>query len=217
MAATALALLAALGAASASAGTAYVDGVSDQNLGLWQGDYLDASGAFTLPFTSFFQGLVGRSERIAASAVRAFRHRADAVEQGGACEENLDNWFTYVTQTLHLIPVIAVWDVAEGGCANDGAPSNATYTTDVEALLAHLDGLYAGTSVPYIEAWNEPNSSGVAAATRRGVLDRGQRRVRDRRLHGDRRRPCRQRSRPGIAVLRPGLRREPHLQQPRDI
>lgn len=168
VAATALALLAALGAASASAGTAYVDGVSDQNLGLWQGDYLDASSAFTLPFTSFFQSSwVGASGSQHLQYAR-FVTAPDAVEQGGACEENLDNWFTYVTQTLHLIPVIAVWDVAEGGCADDGAPSNATYATDVGALLAHLDGLHQGTSVPYIEAWNEPNSSGVAAATAAG-------------------------------------------------
>ena len=35
-------------------------------------------------------------------------------------------------------------------------------------MLTHLDSLYAGASVPYIEAWNEPNSSGVAAASAAG-------------------------------------------------
>lgn len=161
----ALLLIGALGAAPASAGTAYVDGVSDQNLGLWQGDYLDATGAFTLPFASFFQSSWVGSSGPAHLQYARFVTAPDAVAQGGACEENLDSWFTYVTQTLHLIPVIAVWDVAEGGCADHGAPSSSAYTTDIEALLTHLDNLYAGTTAPYIEAWNEPNSSGVAAAT----------------------------------------------------
>jgi hypothetical protein len=168
VAAMALALVGALGAASASAGTTYVDGISDQNLGLWQGDYLDGTGLFTQPFTSFFQGAwVGSSGSEHLQYAR-FVTAPDAVAQGGACEANLDNWFTYVTQTLHLIPVIAVWDVAEGGCANHGAPSSSAYATDIGQLLTHLDSLYAGTTVPYIEAWNEPNSSGVPAATAAG-------------------------------------------------
>ena len=69
--------------------------------------------------------------------------------------------YRYVTQ-LHLIPVIAVWDVAEGGCADNGAPSATTYATDITQLLGYLDGL--GVTVPYIEAWNEPNASGVSAS-----------------------------------------------------
>ena len=36
----------------------------------------------------------------------------DVIAQGGACEQNLFNWYSYVTETLHLTPVIAVWDVA---------------------------------------------------------------------------------------------------------
>ena len=42
------------------------------------------------------------------------------------------------------------------------APSTASYTTDVAQLLDYLDALGAGP-VQYIEAWNEPNSSGVSA------------------------------------------------------
>ena len=164
----ALALIGGLAAAPASAGTAYVDGVSDQNLGLWQGDYLDGAGAFSLPFTSFFQdSWVGASGSQHLQYAR-FVTAPDAVAQGGACEQNLDNWFSYVTQTLHLVPVIAVWDVAEGGCVDNGAPSSSAYATDISALLVHLDSLYAGTTVPYIEAWNEPNSSGVPAASAAG-------------------------------------------------
>ena len=164
----ALLALGALGAAPALAGTAYVDGVSDQNLGLWQGDYLDGTGAFTLPFAGFFQSSWVGGGGSAHLQYARFVTAPDAVAQGGACEQNLDSWFTYVTQTLHLTPVIAVWDVAEGGCADSGAPSSSAYATDIGALLAHLDSLDPGTSVPYIEAWNEPNSSGVAAATAAG-------------------------------------------------
>ncbi len=90
--------------------------------------------------------------------------RSDAVSQGPArAKQNLYNWFAYVTQTLHLVPVIAVWDVAEGGCADNGAPSTASYTTDIGQLLAYLDGLGA-VKVQYLEAWNEPNSSSISSA-----------------------------------------------------
>jgi hypothetical protein len=158
-------LVGAAPAAAAAAGTPYVDGVSDQNLGLWDGDYQDASGLFSPDFDSFFAdawvGVPGSQHLQYARFVTA----PDAIAQGGDCEANLTQWFNYVTQTLHLIPVIAVWDVAEGGCANHGQPSPAAYTSDISALLAYLDGLHPGTTVAYIEAWNEPNSSSVAAAT----------------------------------------------------
>ena len=158
-AACVLALLGAAGTPTALAGTPYVDGVSDQNLGLWAGSYLDPGG-FTMPvgnlFTSAWVG-VPPSHILYARFVTA----PDAVAQGGLCEQNLTNWYRYVTQ-LRLVPVIAVWDVAEGGCANNGAPSATAYATDITQLLGYLDGL--GVAVPYIEAWNEPNASGVSAS-----------------------------------------------------
>jgi hypothetical protein len=166
--AVALALISALAAASASAAAPYVDGISDQNLGLWDGNYLDTTGLFGPPFTSLFANAwVGPSGSHHLQYAR-FVTAPDAVAQGGACEQNLTTWFTYVTQTLHLIPVIAVWDVAEGGCADHGAPSASAYATDVQQLVTYLDGLHPGTTIPYIEAWNEPNSSGVPAATAAG-------------------------------------------------
>lgn len=159
-----LACVAGLGAAAADAGTPYVDGISDQNLGLWNGDFQDPSGAFTMPFDEFFSSAwVGTSPSQHLRYAR-FVTAPDAVAQGGTCLSNLTTWFDYVTQTLHLIPVIAVWDVAEGGCADDGAPSTADYGTDVTALLDYLDSQYIGTGVPYLEAWNEPNGSGISAA-----------------------------------------------------
>ncbi len=155
-------LAGALAAAPAGAATPYIEGVSDQNLGLWSGNYQDASTIFDSPFPDFFgQSWVGDPPSHIQYA--RFVTAPDAVTQGGACEQNLYNWFTYVTQTLHLVPVIAVWDVAEGGCTNNGAPSTADYTTDIGQLLAYLDAL--GTpKVQYLEAWNEPNSSSVSAA-----------------------------------------------------
>jgi len=161
--ACAVAMLAgALAAAPASADTPYIEGVSDQNLGLWSGNYQDASTIFDPPFPDFFgQSWVGNPPSHIQYA--RFVTAPDAATQGGACEQNLYNWFTYVTQTLHLVPVIAVWDVAEGGCADNGAPSTAAYTTDIGQLLAYLDGL-GGPKVQYLEAWNEPNSSSISAA-----------------------------------------------------
>ena len=155
-------LAGALAAAPAGAAGPYIEGVSDQDLGLWSGNYQDASTDFNAPFPSFFgQSWVGDPPSHIQYA--RFVTAPDAVTQGGACEQNLYNWFTYVTQTLHLVPVIAVWDVAEGGCADNGAPSTADYTTDIGQLLAYLDGL-GPAKVPYLEAWNEPNSSSISSA-----------------------------------------------------
>ncbi len=150
----------------ASAGTTFVDGISDQNLGEWSGNYLDSSNLFSIPFPSFF------SATWVGSGTTHFRYARfvtapDAIAQGGACEQNLVNWFRTATLTLHVIPVIAVWNVAEGGCVNHGIPSTASYTTDVAQLLDYLDGLEDGP-VQYIEAWNEPNSSGVSASQAAG-------------------------------------------------
>ena len=146
----------------ASAGTTFVDGISDQNLGEWSGNYLDSSTAFSIPFPSFFSSSWAGSGTTHLRYAR-FVTAPDAIAQGGACEQNLVNWLRTATLTLHLIPVIAVWNVAEGGCANHGIPSTASYTTDVAQLLDYLDGLEDGP-VQYVEAWNEPNSSGVSAS-----------------------------------------------------
>jgi len=135
-------------------------------MGQWSGNYLDTSGIFSIPFPTFFANAWVGSPATHVRYAR-FVTAPDAVAQGGACEENLLNWFTYVTETLHLVPVIAVWDVAEGGCANHGVPSTATYTSEVQQLLGYLDGLGDGV-VPYLEVWNEPNSSGVSASQAAG-------------------------------------------------
>jgi len=149
------------GAPAAWAGTPYVDGISDQDMGLWAGSYVDSSGMFSEPFTDLFAtSWVGSPPTHILYA--RFVTAPDAVAQGGACEQNLHDWYAYVTQ-LHLIPVIAVWDVAEGGCADHGAPSTTTYASDITQLLGYLDGLGAAP-VQYFEAWNEPNASGVSAS-----------------------------------------------------
>ncbi|HEY1778641.1 MAG TPA: hypothetical protein VGG41_20970 [Solirubrobacteraceae bacterium] len=154
-----------LGVASAAAATAsgpYVDGIADQNLGLWNGNFADAQGVFDEPFYDYFQqAWVGTAPSQHIRYAR-FVTAPDAITQGGACEQNLFNWYSYVTNTLHLIPVIAVWDVAEGGCANHGVPSSANYTADIQQLVTALGGV--GGQLPYLEAWNEPNDSGVSAA-----------------------------------------------------
>jgi hypothetical protein len=150
------------GAFSVSASASYVDGIADQNMGLWNGNFADGLGVFNEPFFDYFQqAWVGTPP----SHIRYARFvtAPDVMAQGGACEQNLFNWYAYVTNTLHLIPVIAVWDVAEGGCAGHGVPSSANYTSDIQQLLAALKGL--GTALPYFEAWNEPNASGVASST----------------------------------------------------
>ena len=153
--------LAAAWTSTASAGTSSVDGVSDQNLGEWSGNYLDSSNLFSIPFPNFFSATWVGSGATNLRYAR-FVTAPDAIAQGGACEQNLVNWLRYATLTLHVIPVIAVWNVTEGGCVNHGRPSTAAYTADIAQLLGYLDTLGAGP-VPYIEAWNEPNSSSVSA------------------------------------------------------
>ena len=44
--ACALGAMASVAAATARAGTPYVDGISDQDMGLWSGNYQNASGLF---------------------------------------------------------------------------------------------------------------------------------------------------------------------------
>ena len=151
-----------MAAASASAGTPYVDGIADQNLGQWSGNYLDASNIFSIPFPSFFSAAwVGSPPTHIRYA--AFVTAPDPISQGGACEQNLTNWFNYTTRTLHLIPVISLWNVAEGGCVHKAAPVTATYTREITRLVAYLDTLAAGAPF-YIEPWNEPNATSVSAA-----------------------------------------------------
>ena len=164
-----LALVAALAllllADARSAAAAGVDGVADQNLGLWNGDITTAAGASD-PFPSYFaQAWVGPPTPVHLGYAR-FVTAPDTVAQGGVCEQNLLRWYTYATQTLHVIPVISVWQVAEGGCADNGVPSGATYTSDIQQLLATLGS--TGTPLRYLEAWNEPNSSGVSASAAAG-------------------------------------------------
>ncbi len=156
-----MALVLGANARAAWAVPPYVDGIADQNIGAWNGNFSDTQGLFDDPFYDYFQqAWVGTP----SSHIRYARFvtAPDVIAQGGACEQNLVNWYSYVTQTLHLIPVIAVWDVAEGGCADHGVPSNANYTVDVQQLLGALTAL--GTPLAYFEAWNEPNASGVSAA-----------------------------------------------------
>ena len=155
-------LVLSVGAANASAAAPYVDGIADQNMGQWSGNYLDSSGFFSIPFPSFFAGTwVGAPP----THIRYARYvtAPDTVAQGGVCEQKLVNWFVYVTQTLHLTPVIGVWNVAAGGCAHHGPPSTAGYTTEIQQLLGLLNGLGDGP-VPFLEVWNEPNASGVSAS-----------------------------------------------------
>jgi hypothetical protein len=148
--------------AGAATAVSAVNGISDQNLGLWNGSYEDTSTDFTVPFDEFFaQTWVGSPDSHLRYA--RFVTAPDAVAQGGLCEANLTSWYEYVTK-LGLIPVISVWNVAEGGCANDGKPATAAYSADIFQLLGYLDGLVPGQPVGDLEAWDEPNSSGVTAA-----------------------------------------------------
>jgi hypothetical protein len=118
--------------APARAGTAYVDGISDQSLASWAGTVAESSGAHI---------------ELARYVVQW-----DVMLGVGYPEElaNLRSWYDRALQ-LRLTPELALDNYNCGDCA---APRDtAAYTSQLEALFR---------SFPYVkvlEAWDEPNDS----------------------------------------------------------
>jgi hypothetical protein len=135
---------------SASAGaTAYVDGVSDQYLMSWAGNYSDASG-YNTPFPSFFaNSWVGSP----ASHIKLARYvvQWDAMKGVGYSGElaDLESWYSHTTE-LHLTPEVALDNYNCSGCSVPKTTEE--YTKALEALHSAFPG------ISVVEAWNEPNN-----------------------------------------------------------
>ncbi len=148
----------AVGAAHGA--TAYIDGISDQNMPEWDGAF--ASSYFEHLFERAW--VLGGHIRLARYVVQW--NVTDAGPAGSRVK--FENWLRDV-EALGLVPDIAM-------TSYDGAyPSSAR---DYEARLAELLHTAAelGEPVRYVEAWNEPNNQGheppaVAASFAEAALE----------------------------------------------
>jgi hypothetical protein len=133
-----------LAAGPAWGATAYIDGISDQNMPEWDGAF---AGSY---FADFFKRdwVLDGHIRLARYAVQW--NVVDAGPTGSRVK--FENWLRDVGE-LGLIPDVAL-------TSYDGAyPASAG---DYEARLAEILRRAAGLGEPvrYIEAWNEPNNQG---------------------------------------------------------
>ena len=153
-----LALCAAL-ASGASAQAAAVDGVSDQNLPFW--DTAAGTGwegnLSASPFAQYFDDVWVREGHI-SYARYVLQWNAGARHELGAFE----SWYAEVTQQLKLTPALAFYNYHSREEAN---PSESQYRAAIaEVLRSH-------PAISVVEAWNEPNGSGVGEAAAAGYAD----------------------------------------------
>ncbi len=149
--------------ANARAGTADVDGISDQSLPVWNGSFPDSS------FASFF-----RATWVGQIALARYVVQWDAMAEAGAganangdYRERFEAWLQDV-RALGLAPVLALTSYT------GVYPTSAReYVAGLEGLLAAADR--AGVPVSYVEAWNEPNNQGDEPAAKAGeIADRAE-------------------------------------------
>jgi hypothetical protein len=119
----------------------YVDGISDQNLPHWDGDF--AGGHFARLFAANWQ-------RRGAIQLARYFVPWNVISGTGANPKYLaeyEQWYADAVATLHLTPVLSLTQYG----ANPVPGSAAEYRQLLEALLARKH-------VSYVEAWNEPNN-----------------------------------------------------------
>jgi hypothetical protein len=122
------------------AGTVYVDGISDQNLALW-----DEGLSSTYLSRSFGATWVGDGH---IRFARYFTPWTIMRESDRAQREAFEAWLTRA-RSLELTPVVAL-------TSYPGEPrpaSSAEYGAELAKILASYE-------LPYLEPWNEPNGQG---------------------------------------------------------
>jgi hypothetical protein len=147
----ALAVL-ALTCTGASAGTRYIDGISDQSLPEWDGSFAGS------PFASFFRRRWARAGDGQISLARyvvqwdAMGEDSTGAHAGGDYRERFEAWLEDV-RSLGLTPVVALTSYDH---VYPGSP--AAYRARLEALLHAASAI--GYPISYVEPWNEPNGQG---------------------------------------------------------
>jgi hypothetical protein len=135
---------------SAWAGTAYVDGVSDQSLMGWAGGFSEGGGPEPA-FANYFDGAWAHGP---ATHIKLARYvvQWDVMSGAGYPEElaNLQSWYTHTT-ALGLTPDLALDNYNCEGCTAPETP--AQYREALQALFR------AFPELAIVEAWNEPNDS----------------------------------------------------------
>jgi hypothetical protein len=146
------------GASTARAGTAYIDGISDQSLPAWDGSFTGSS------FASFFRATWVGQISLARYALQwnAMAEVSHGPEPHGDYRERFEAWLGDV-RNLGLVPVVALTSY------NNQYPSSSIeYQQPLEALLDDASG--SGDPISYIEAWNEPNNQGDETAGKAGEI-----------------------------------------------
>jgi hypothetical protein len=150
----------ALAAAPARAGTAYVDGISDQSLPAWDGGF--AESYFARLFDSAWVG---------AGHIKLARYVAqwDLMDEpsGGAdphgdYRERLEAWLADI-HTLGLVPDLALTSY---DAIHPQSPDE--YAVGLSRILAMARA--QGEPIAYLEPWNEPNNQGHETAVRAAEL-----------------------------------------------
>jgi hypothetical protein len=146
------------GAATAHAGTPYVDGISDQSLPVWNG------GFSTSPFASFFRETWVGQIAYARYVVQwnAMAEPSAGANANGDYRERFEAWLDDI-RSLGLAPVLALTSYTPVHPSAAGE-----YEQELEAFLAVAAG--AGAPVGYVEAWNEPNNQGNELAFKAGEI-----------------------------------------------
>jgi hypothetical protein len=148
----------ALMCAGASAGTLYIDGISDQSLPEWDGSFAGS------PFASFFRSRWARAASGQISLARyvvqwnAMTEASTGAHAGGDYRERFEAWLEDV-RSLGLTPVLALTSYDRVY-----PRSRAEYRAGLEAFLNRASAI--GYPISYLEPWNEPNGQGSVDAFR---------------------------------------------------
>jgi hypothetical protein len=156
------------GVAAASAGTPYVDGISDQSLPAWEGSFSDGSfsdGSFSDgSFSSFFDAAWVGQITLARYVLQwnAMAQVGDGPSAHGGYREQFQAWLRDI-RGLGLAPVLALTSYTGVYPGSAGE-----YRQQLEAILDQA--ARSGEPIAYVEAWNEPNNQGEETAGKAGEI-----------------------------------------------
>jgi hypothetical protein len=154
----ALALYVLHGVPTASAGTPYIDGISDQSLPAWAGSSSD--GSFASPFDAMWVGQITLARYVLQW--NAMAQASDGPNADGDYREQFQAWLQNI-RDLGLAPVLAMTSYTGVYPGSAGE-----YRPQLEAILAQAARV--GEPIAYVEAWNEPNNQGQETAGKAGEI-----------------------------------------------